>query len=436
MSANVIRNIFGVAEAIIISIGIIKLVTYKAVLSFRRQCVGFTLVVILVVFLTLLSYQSLTIKTVVFLLLTCTAVTIIYKVSFERCFFFTICMLYIIFVTDLVIGNASAQIFGTDIKDLLDYDNIRWITISICGKVLQMILTVTLIILFPKTTWKLPRKYWFLLDIMFLVTYIITAAFAIINPWLQDIIPPAVLAVFTLTHFLVSLLTIYLFGRVAAFFIDSHDKYVYETSIDALKKEISQFESSKNEMHAYQHDWQKNLNTIGSFLVSGKIDDALSIISSLTDSMPVLEVRLYCGISILDAILTKKAEQSEHNATVLEIRIDNAVEPQIDTIDICNVVSNLLDNAIEAVAKLDHGHRRVLFQYFNRGQVLHIITRNPHNRKLVCQDGILVTTKANAELHGWGIGIVEAICKKYHGNLHIDYSGSEFIAHAQLVDKI
>lgn len=87
--------------------------------------------------------------------------------------------------------------------------------------------------------------------------------------------------------------------------------------------------------------------------------------------------------------------------------------------DLCSLISNLLDNGIEACAEIgpEEGEKTLRFQIRQSGNYLFLRTENPvapgkisPERRLTLQ-----TTKADGSLHGYGTKIIQSIAEKYNG---------------------
>ena len=98
--------------------------------------------------------------------------------------------------------------------------------------------------------------------------------------------------------------------------------------------------------------------------------------------------------------------------------------------DVCTILSNLLDNAIEATQKVEESKYIKLIirraKYF-----LFIRVSNPC-KKMKEFEVLLKTTKDNKNLHGWGLQSVNDVVEKYNGRMECLNIGTEFVVNIML----
>lgn len=92
------------------------------------------------------------------------------------------------------------------------------------------------------------------------------------------------------------------------------------------------------------------------------------------------------------------------------------------------ILSNLLDNAIEAAKQCNVGKRTVKIKLLSEDDVLTIAVSNTYKTEpMLTEDGYIRTTKNNKEEHGWGIRNIVATLEKYDAEYIIDYKNGEFV---------
>lgn len=126
-------------------------------------------------------------------------------------------------------------------------------------------------------------------------------------------------------------------------------------------------------------------------------------------------------------------------AKLLGVRLETilAVPPELpyEGEDICSLISNLADNALEgcAASGVPEEERRVLLSIQPKGGYLFFRTENPVHAELAGEERpSLKTTKENKELHGYGTGIIRKITEKYNGTAKFRVKNGVFIADAML----
>ncbi len=105
----------------------------------------------------------------------------------------------------------------------------------------------------------------------------------------------------------------------------------------------------------------------------------------------------------------------------------------IRSVDLCAILGNLLDNAIEAARQVpDRSGRTVTLTIRRIHQMLVIKVENTFAAAPIQENGGLKTTKTGGGLHGWGLKSARTAAEKYDGTVQTSVSGEVFRAVATL----
>ena len=182
------------------------------------------------------------------------------------------------------------------------------------------------------------------------------------------------------------------------------------------------FIEEKNMMlKRYRHDMTNHWMLVNRLIKSDKFDLAEEYSGKMAEKLIGEEnLILDTGNPILDAILTEKIQKSKSlNIDFLnEIIISKGIK--IDPIDCCIIFGNILDNAIEACAKLDN-KRYIKINLSSKENMLICKIKNSINPKnLINKD--YKTTKQDKDKHGFGIANVKKSIEKYNGYIDINHN--------------
>lgn len=131
------------------------------------------------------------------------------------------------------------------------------------------------------------------------------------------------------------------------------------------------------------------------------------------------------GNEFLNVILADKIGKAEKEQIQIECYADFSQGDFIEALDISTIFGNLLDNAIEAVRKIEVGEKYIFINVAVKGQLLVIVIKN----SLRPSGGVneqLQTEKWNKTYHGYGLSNVKKSLKKYQGELKIHTAEKEF----------
>ena len=145
-------------------------------------------------------------------------------------------------------------------------------------------------------------------------------------------------------------------------------------------------------------------------------------IDEICDEVNAFQNAVYTGESEVDALINSKVRALANAEFVCECYISGFGD--VERIDLCVLLGNLLDNAAEACEKIDGG--KVRLKFLQRGNMLNIIVSNTYSAIADFKDGIPETSKENKLSHGFGLKSVKSIVQKYKGDMSISAENSEF----------
>lgn len=131
---------------------------------------------------------------------------------------------------------------------------------------------------------------------------------------------------------------------------------------------------------------------------------------------------------VVNAIFNAKYYEAIKNDVLVVLKINDLSDIKISDNDIVTILSNLLDNAIEAAKQCDIGKRIVKIKMLYEDAVLSIAVSNSYKAEpVLTEDGYIRATKKDREEHGWGMRNVVATLEKYNAEYIIDYKNGEFV---------
>ena len=188
-----------------------------------------------------------------------------------------------------------------------------------------------------------------------------------------------------------------------------------------------------------------HLNVLYQLVDRGDIDSAKNYIKEISQPIRQLSKRVWTGVDIVDVLINSKVARMEQKGIGYQIQAEFPAHSNISSKDICTVLSNLLDNAIEAVERWTVAENvqksmpviRLKMRKIN--QFLMIQISNPcvpisgfNERNHVTENKVMSTTKPDKELHGWGLKSVITAVEKYDGTFGYECKDGLFTATAML----
>lgn len=183
------------------------------------------------------------------------------------------------------------------------------------------------------------------------------------------------------------------------------------------------------------HDLNNHLTVLYQLLDEGNNIGAKEYIKEISRPIMKLSKTVWTGIDVVDVIINSKLEIMKEMDIHAEINVEFPQNTNILPNDICTILANLLDNAIEAVGALKYpGSISLVIRRIN--SFLLIKTSNSCVGSKEKFNQYPETTKKDKKLHGWGLPSVMETIKKYGGTFKCQDEGDKFTVNIMLFFEI
>ena len=184
------------------------------------------------------------------------------------------------------------------------------------------------------------------------------------------------------------------------------------------------------EMRRFRHDYKNMLSGLKVLIDSGEYKRASEYLSSIAtrfDGMSKKSVS-YSDNMLADAVLQNLARRCESAGVTFSGSLSISKEIPLGDPELCTVLSNLADNAFEAVQKVPEGERFITFSGSRRVKWLTITVENSYDGVLFTDRGSIVTRKEDRVMHGLGLKSICSIVESVPGaSVRIEPSPEEKI---------
>lgn len=235
----------------------------------------------------------------------------------------------------------------------------------------------------------------------------------------------------TIVKILAAFLSICVIVTLATLLINVASKKYFSDINRLLEKQIQSqisFYESREETYAeirrFRHDYINHINCVRSMLKVGRYNEISDYLGCLTDMLPSGKMLFNTGNFISDAILSDK--QNSTKKENITIKFEGIIpSDEINETDLCIILGNALDNAIEACQEL--GGEKTISVYGGFFHSYFILTvTNPTNNTFGKNNFIPLTTKADKSEHGFGLINIKSVVDKYDGYMKIDCNDNCF----------
>lgn len=188
-------------------------------------------------------------------------------------------------------------------------------------------------------------------------------------------------------------------------------------------KELMAVKRSEQEIRLLRHDMRLLLSSIDISIENGDTEKARELICAYTDNINRTKVERFCANDSVNYVLSDYAGRCK----VEGIPFTHIIEMdalKVDEILFCSILSNALDNALNAQKSLPAEKRsiRVMIKISN-GKLL-LSVKNPVGTNVVFADGLPVTGKRG---HGYGTQSIRYMTEKLGGNCQFSIQNDTFI---------
>lgn len=162
-----------------------------------------------------------------------------------------------------------------------------------------------------------------------------------------------------------------------------------------------------------KHDMKNHMMVLASYLNSNDIEAAKTYTSEILDKLNAMHSYIETGNSLLNHILNEKLELARECGISVQAEIEILSFASMRSIDFSALLTNLLDNAIEAGKKEENPELRIRIAAERGYQTIRI--KNRITASVLDKNPELSSTKEEKELHGFGIPQIREIVDHYNG---------------------
>lgn len=189
------------------------------------------------------------------------------------------------------------------------------------------------------------------------------------------------------------------------------ESYVSTYQSELLNRHYEEVENIYKQMRGWKHDYHNHIQLMMAYIEMNRVDEMSAHLAQLLEDIVTVDHVIKTGNVMVDAILNSKV--SLMMASNIEVNAKATVPEKhsISDVDLCAIIGNVLDNALEAAQKVPENERFVRIYIRPMKGQLYISVSNASAVKP--QKGFL-TTKAEGG-HGFGIRRIDQLVSKYGG---------------------
>ena len=198
------------------------------------------------------------------------------------------------------------------------------------------------------------------------------------------------------------------------FFSKRIDKKIADYQRELIETHYREVDNMYRQIRGWRHDYRNHIQTMKAYAAVENWEAIKHHLDLLDQDLTTVDTVIKTGNPMTDAILNSKISLAKERG--IEVVADAHVPLKLKTseMDLCCIIGNLFDNAIEASLKLPEGQRVIRVYIDMRNTQLYIsFTNFTAGKKLKKEGNLFRSTKG--EGHGFGLVRIDAIVERLEG---------------------
>lgn len=192
------------------------------------------------------------------------------------------------------------------------------------------------------------------------------------------------------------------------------DRRIARYQSDLLATHYAEVENMYRQTRGWRHDYRNHIQVLKNYAEMGDMEAVKGYLDELAEDLNTVDLALKTGNKMTDVILNSKISLARSKE--IQVRADAHVPMTLTTaqIDLCIILGNLFDNAIEACLQLPSKERMIrIYMEMKNTQLYISFTNTTAQRKQKKENGRFASTKGSDR--GYGLVRIDTIIERYQG---------------------
>ena len=190
------------------------------------------------------------------------------------------------------------------------------------------------------------------------------------------------------------------------------DRRIERFQSELIEKQVREIQNMYRQVRGWRHDYRNHINNMKIQLSEGNYDKLSNYLNELADDLDTVDTVIKTGNVMADAILNSKLNVAEKMNIKLNVKANVPDKLPMSDVELCSMLGNILDNAVEACGTLPE-EKRFMRVYIGKlkGQ-LYLSVQNSAGKVRKSKNTYLSTKEGE---HGYGLFRIDRVAKKYGG---------------------
>ncbi len=301
--------------------------------------------------------------------------------------------------------------------------------------ILQTMVTVSLV-----AVYRIKKKHGVYLNsieksigiIILLLTNILFIVMNYLESYFEhDVVVERIMLMMLILMIAVNIIVHYLLYRIH--FVNSKEvrSKELEKELELYKNNTKMLQEKYKEIKKIRHDIHNSYLIIAQLAERNQIEDIKDYVGAKTDELEDRSM-IFTGCVYVDALLVSKLISIKKHNIQLEYQLNKIDCTNLDELDVCSILGNLLDNAIESCLKVEKNEKVVQLKIKSDNDKLFIHLNNSTAENVTQETVKGGTSKVEKNNHGMGMEIVEELVARYNGQFRWTVKNQTFNAQVLL----
>ena len=192
------------------------------------------------------------------------------------------------------------------------------------------------------------------------------------------------------------------------------DKQIEKYQRDLIDTHYQEIETMYTKMRGWRHNYRNHIQVMKALAEKGDIETIKDYLNKLDEDLTTIDMVVKTGNTMADAILNSKISLAKSKGIKVKVDAHIPIKLKMSELDLCVILGNLFDNAIEANLPLPEDERLIRVYMDMKNTQLYIsFTNFTASGKLAKEANLFKTTKGDG--HGFGLVSIDSIIEKLDG---------------------
>lgn len=183
---------------------------------------------------------------------------------------------------------------------------------------------------------------------------------------------------------------------------------------ELIETHYAEVENMYNQIRGWRHDYRNHIQTMKAYATSDDMEAIKLYLDALDTDLSTIDTVIKTGNAMADAILNSKISLARSKNITVHADAHIPLALKTSELDLCVIIGNLFDNAIEASLELPEEQRLIrVYMDIKNTQLYISFTNFTASKKLLKINGRFSTTKGKG--HGFGLVRIDNIIERLSG---------------------